>query len=76
MSPVLISTVSRAVVSLIESYYVGDWIAISGVAEPFGIFAMLMGIFGLTAVPVFIWGKRMRIATATWVLTSPEGHRR
>jgi len=45
----------------------------TGPAEPFGIFAMLTGIFALLTIPIMIWGKRLRIATAKWVeLDSPD----
>jgi hypothetical protein len=57
----------RSVISFIWTFYVGDWVASRGPAEPFGIFAMLMGLFGLTVVPVWLMGKRLRIATADLV---------
>jgi len=46
---------------------VGEWIARDGAAEAFGIFGMLMGIFSLLTVPLWLFGKRMRIATAPLV---------
>ena len=63
-------TFSRAVVSFAWTFFVGDWVHARGAAEPFGIFGMLMGIFGLATVPFLIWGKRLRVWTAKWV---PEG---
>ncbi|KAF2728094.1 MFS general substrate transporter [Polyplosphaeria fusca] len=63
-------TCVRAVVAFAWTFFVGTWVTEKGPAEPFGIFGMLMGIFGLLTIPVYVWGKRMRIATAQWV---PEG---
>lgn len=63
-------TSSRAVVAFAWTFFVGDWVHHSGTSEPFGIFAMLMGIFGLLTIPMLFWGKRLRIWTAKWV---PEG---
>jgi hypothetical protein len=63
-------TSARSVVAFAYTFFVGSWVTDRGPAEPFGIFGMLMGVFGLLTVPVWIWGKRLRIATAKWV---PEG---
>ncbi|KAF2688095.1 MFS general substrate transporter [Lentithecium fluviatile CBS 122367] len=63
-------TFSRAVVSFAWTFFVGDWVHHSGPAEPFGIFGMLMGVFGLLTIPMLLFGKRLRIWTAKWV---PEG---
>lgn len=58
------ATILRSVIAFAWTFFVQDWINKSGAAEPFGIFGMLMALFGLTAVPVWLYGKRMRIATA------------
>jgi hypothetical protein len=63
-------TFVRAVVSFAWTFFVGEWVTHRGAAEPFGIFGMLMGLFGLMTIPMLIWGKRLRIWTAKWV---PEG---
>lgn len=57
----------RGIVSFAWTFFVGNWVDSAGPMEPFGIFGMLMAIFTLTTVPVYIWGKRMRIATARWL---------
>ncbi|PSK48600.1 hypothetical protein B9Z65_114 [Elsinoe australis] len=57
----------RAIISFAWTFFVGEWVTEAGGALPFGIFALLMAIFGLTVVPVWLYGKRMRIATAKWV---------
>ncbi|KAF7516619.1 hypothetical protein G7054_g14075 [Neopestalotiopsis clavispora] len=61
----VIAAILRAVVGFAWSIFVADWIQKDGAAEPFGIFGMLMGIFSLLAVPLWLWGKRLRIATAS-----------
>ncbi|KAH9863489.1 hypothetical protein IAQ61_009767 [Plenodomus lingam] len=63
-------TFVRSIVSFAWTFFVSDWVKKAGPAEPFGIFGMLMGAFGLATIPMIIWGKRMRIWTAKWV---PEG---
>ncbi|KAL1796297.1 hypothetical protein ACET3X_004837 [Alternaria dauci] len=63
-------TFVRAIVSFAWTFFVGEWVTHQGAAEPFGIFGMLMGLFGLMTVPMLIWGKQLRIWTAKWV---PEG---
>lgn len=63
-------TFTRAIVAFAWTFFVGEWVQHSGPAEPFGIFGMLMGVFGLLTIPMLIWGKRLRIWTAKWV---PEG---
>jgi hypothetical protein len=40
---------------------------VSSAMQPFGIFGMLMAIFTLLTIPMYIWGKRTRIATAKWL---------
>jgi hypothetical protein len=63
-------TFVRAIISFAWTFFVGDWIHHDGAAEAFGIFGLLMGIFGLLTIPMLIWGKRLRVWTAKWV---PEG---
>ncbi|CAE7205012.1 hypothetical protein P3342_011764 [Pyrenophora teres f. teres] len=60
-------TTSRAIVSFAWTFFVGEWVTKSGPAEPFGIFGMLMGVFGLATVPFLFWGKRLRLWSAKWV---------
>lgn len=59
-------TGSRAIISFAWTFFVGDWIHDAGPALPFGIFGMLLGVFGLLTIPFLLWGKRFRIATAAW----------
>lgn len=55
-------TILRAVISFAWTFFVSQWVEDRGAAEPFGIFGMLMGIFSLLTVPLWLFGKRMRIA--------------
>jgi hypothetical protein len=57
-------TILRSIIAFAWSFFVAEWVQSRGGAEPFGIFGMLMGIFSILTVPVWIWGKRMRLATA------------
>ncbi|KAJ3539170.1 hypothetical protein NM208_g5594 [Fusarium decemcellulare] len=61
-------TILRAIIAFAWSYFVADWIHDRGSAEAFGIFGMLMGLFSLLSIPLWMYGKRMRIATADKVL--------
>ena len=61
----------RAIISFAWTFFVGSWTAKAGPLQPFGIFTLLMGVFALTVIPVWLYGKRMRIATADWVRQSP-----
>ncbi|PNS17297.1 hypothetical protein CAC42_6980 [Sphaceloma murrayae] len=64
----------RAIISFAWTFFVGEWVTEAGGALPFGIFALLMAIFGATVVPVWLFGKRMRIATANWVSHDKKVH--
>ncbi|KAK2000475.1 major facilitator superfamily transporter [Colletotrichum falcatum] len=63
----VVTTILRGFVSFAWSFFVANWVAQTGTAEPFGIFGMLMGIFALLTVPLWMFGKRMRIATSSIV---------
>lgn len=60
----VIITVLRAIVAFAWTFFIASWVEDRGAAEPFGIFGMIMGIFSLLTIPVWLLGKRMRIATA------------
>lgn len=64
---VLCVTLFRAILGFVWSFVVGTWIDRDGVALVFGMFTLLMGVFSLSVLPVWIFGKRLRIATAEWV---------
>ncbi|KAL4927980.1 major facilitator superfamily domain-containing protein [Aspergillus undulatus] len=61
-------TCMRAIISFAWTFFVGTWVEHAGPAVPFGVFGGLLGFFALLTVPQWLWGKRMRIATARWVI--------
>jgi hypothetical protein len=60
-------TILRAVIAFAWTFFVATWVHDRGAHEAFGIFGMLMGLFGLVTVPLWLFGKRMRIATSGMV---------
>jgi hypothetical protein len=60
-------TLLRAIISFSWTFFVAVWIGKAGPALPFGIFGMLMGVFSLLAIPLWWYGKRLRIATAQYL---------
>lgn len=48
--------------------FVIQWIERDGYLVPFGGFTVIMGVFSLLIVPILWAGKRMRIATARYVV--------
>ncbi|GAB1738697.1 hypothetical protein NU219Hw_g3493t1 [Hortaea werneckii] len=63
----VMTTISRSVVSFAWTFFVADWVAADGAAMPFGIFGMIMAVFALLTIPLWLYGKRMRIATAGYL---------
>lgn len=61
------TTISRSVVGFAWTFFVAEWVQTAGAALPFGIFGMLMAIFALLTIPLWVFGKRMRIATAGYL---------
>ena len=57
-------TCTRAIIAFAWTFFVGTWTHDAGYAIPFGVFGMLLGLFGLLTIPYWIWGKRLSIATA------------
>ena len=54
-------------VSFAWTFFAADWVESAGPALPFGIFGMIMGVFALCTIPLWLLGKRMRIATAKFL---------
>ncbi|KAI0480320.1 major facilitator superfamily domain-containing protein [Xylariaceae sp. FL0804] len=63
----VMTTITRAVVSFAWTYFVAEWVGRDGAAQPFGIFGMLMALFALLTIPLWLYGKRGRIATAGYL---------
>ncbi|KAB5550753.1 major facilitator superfamily domain-containing protein, partial [Coniochaeta sp. 2T2.1] len=55
-------TIMRSIIAFAWTFFVAEWVEQKGPAEAFGVFGMLMGIFSLLTVPLWLYGKRMRIA--------------
>ncbi|KAI9710722.1 MAG: hypothetical protein M1820_002555 [Bogoriella megaspora] len=64
----LMVVVLRSIIAFSWTFFVGTWSAKAGPAEPFGIFTLLMGVFSLSVLPLWAYGKRFRIATAPLVM--------
>ncbi|KAH7122988.1 major facilitator superfamily transporter [Dactylonectria macrodidyma] len=63
----VVVTILRAIIAFAWTFFISGWIHDRGAAEPFGIFGMVMGIFSLLTIPMWLLGKRTRIATANLV---------
>jgi len=63
-------TCSRAIIAFAWTFFVGSWTEHRGYAEPFGIFGMLLGLFAMLTFVFWAWGKRFRIATTGWVIST------
>ncbi|KAF2762120.1 MFS general substrate transporter [Pseudovirgaria hyperparasitica] len=60
-------TTMRAIVAFSWTFFVGEWVTSAGPAVPFGVFGGLMGLFSLMVIPIWVWGKRLRIVTEKWL---------
>ncbi|KAL2811540.1 major facilitator superfamily domain-containing protein [Aspergillus granulosus] len=58
----------RSAIGFCWTFFVASWADDAGADVPFGIFGGIMGAFALLIVPLWLWGKRMRIATEEWVV--------
>lgn len=60
----VVVTILRSIIAFAWTFFVSQWVQDRGAAEPFGVFGMLMGLFALLTIPLWLYGKRMRIARA------------
>lgn len=60
-------TLVRSVVAFAWTFFVGTWVESDGAYEPFSVFGALMAFFTLLTIPMMLYGKRTRIATAKWL---------
>jgi hypothetical protein len=58
----------RGLIPFAWTFFVDPWIAKDGYLVPFGGFTAILGAFSLLIIPIMWWGKRMRIATARYVV--------
>jgi len=52
------------------TFFVTRWIKRDGYLVPFGGFTVIMAVFSLMLVPLIWTGKRVRIATARYVVSN------
>jgi len=64
---VMISVV-RAIIPFAWALFVPEWVQAEGFLVPFGGFTVIMGMCSLLVVPLIWTGKRMRVATARYVV--------
>lgn len=60
----------RGLVPFGWTFFVAQWVEKDGFLIPFGGFTAILGSFALLIIPVIFWGKRMRIATARYVVAN------
>ncbi|KAL2257811.1 hypothetical protein VTK26DRAFT_9136 [Humicola hyalothermophila] len=60
----------RGLIPFAWTFFVIQWVQSQGYLVPFGVFTAIMGVFSLLSLPVVYWGKRMRIATAGYVVSN------
>lgn len=59
---------SRGIFPFTFTFFSSDWVKEDGFLVPFGGFTVILGVISLLIIP-FIWtGKRMRIATARYIV--------
>lgn len=58
----------RGAIPFAWTFFVEQWIQRDGFLTPFGGFTAIMGTFSLLVIPILCGGKRMRIATARYVV--------
>ncbi|KAL1838442.1 hypothetical protein VTJ49DRAFT_2665 [Mycothermus thermophilus] len=60
----------RGLIPFAWTFFVAQWVEKDGYLIPFVGFGCILGAFGLLTIPIQVWGKRMRIATAGYVMRS------
>ncbi|KAK3326633.1 major facilitator superfamily domain-containing protein [Apodospora peruviana] len=58
----------RGIIPFAWTFFGSQWIQHDGYLIPFGGFTVMMGLFALLIVPLIWTGKRMRVATARYVV--------
>lgn len=62
--------VFRGAIPFAWTLVAAQWIEKAGYLVPFGGFAGIMAVFSMLIIPVVCGGKRMRIATARFVVAN------
>lgn len=56
----------KAVVGFVLGFYTNTWVVNEGYLPAYGEMAAIEAILLLTAVPMYFFGKRLRISSAKW----------
>ncbi|KAK3328270.1 major facilitator superfamily domain-containing protein [Cercophora scortea] len=64
----VMTCILRGIIPFAWTFFISQWIQSDGFLVPFGSFTVMMGTFSLLTVPLIWTGKRMRIATARFVV--------
>lgn len=65
----------KSALAFLLSFYVNPWIERNGYFTTMGIIAGLLGFFHILAIPLYFYGKRIRVRTMTWkVMKLVEWH--
>jgi len=59
-------SVVTACFGFLLSFYTNPWIAKMGYAKAFGTMGAISGAVLILWVPLYFWGRRIRIATLKW----------
>ncbi|KAH8880419.1 MFS transporter [Thozetella sp. PMI_491] len=62
----------RGIISFGVSYGISPFIESRGFDGTFNTFGALTGVLGLLGLPVYIWGKKIRMLTGRWSRDRPE----
>lgn len=68
----VVITAFRGIISFGVSYGIAPFIEHNGYDGAFATFGALTGLFGLLAIPVFIWGKKIRQVTGRYAKDKKE----
>ncbi|KAK3685145.1 major facilitator superfamily domain-containing protein [Podospora appendiculata] len=64
----VMTCILRGIIPFAWTFFISQWIQSDGFLIPFGGFTVMLGVFSLLTVPLIWTGKRMRIATARFVV--------
>jgi hypothetical protein len=56
----------KAVFGFLLSFYTNPWVAQVGYKAAYGQMAAIAAVVLLMSIPLYVWGKRVRISTLDW----------
>lgn len=62
----------RGVISFGVNYGLVPFFDAVGYTTAFGIFAAISAFFSLLLIPIYVFGKRLRLYTAHWATDGPD----